>query len=261
MQLCLNTSAWRERPLQEALDAARAAGLDALDLDAGPGSLHLAPRTGREEALRLESALEGFRVLAVTAHHPDLCRRQEEGGDPAVEQIAAAVKAAKSLGAGVVSTTLGSTEIDAWDTAWERGLSALRWVLRETRRTAMRVAVEVDLGDVLDSLKKARRLLFEIPDARLGLSLDAGHLHYLRIQWSEILEAAGGRVYHVRLRDATRADPSRPLGTGEVSFPGVFRALRRYGYEGPLSLPAEAAGDDPTAAVARLQEWLAPPGG
>jgi sugar phosphate isomerase/epimerase len=264
MQLCLNSLMWRGRSLPEALEAARVAGVSALELAATPACPHLRPLAGHEAVRELSGALEGWRVLAVMADHPDLARREEEGGEEAVEHTVAAVKAAKALGAPVVSTSLGGTEIDAWDTAWERALGALRLVLRETSRTGVRLAVELHADDVLDSLKKARRLLQEIPNPRLGLTLDTAFLYYRRIQLSEALEAAGERVYHVHLRDATRSDPYRAIGRGEVSFPAVFRALRAHGYDGALSVELRETEsrhglgvDEALAeAVPRLREWL-----
>lgn len=264
MELCLSTLMWHGRPLGEALDAARALGIEALDLGATPACGHLDPREGRTGAEALRPLLDGFRVLAVTADHPDLARAPEEGGDEAMEYTVGAVRCAEALGARVVGTSLGSTEIDAWDTTFGRAVSALRMVLQRTRHSGVRLAVEIHVGDVLDSLRKARRLLQEIEDPRLGLTLDTGLLHYLRIQWTEALEAAGERLYHVHLRDATRNDTLRAIGHGEVSFPAAFRALRERGYTGPLSielydtqakhgLTAEQALAE---AVPRLREWL-----
>ncbi|HEU4752515.1 MAG TPA: sugar phosphate isomerase/epimerase, partial [Armatimonadota bacterium] len=262
--LALSTQMWPDRSLAEALQAASETGVRALDLAATPDVPHVRPLAGREGAEALKPLLQGWKVVALTADHPDLARAEEEGGAEAVEWTIGAMRCAGILGARVVSTSLGRTDIDAWETAWNRAVTALRQVLHETRRTGVRLAVEIHLDDVLDSLRKARRLLEAIPDPRLGLTLDTAYLQHLRIQFRDALEVAGDRLYMVHLRDAAPGDPFRNLGEGRVSFPATFRALREHGYDGPLSLellrlpPGEAL----PPALARLREWLdGEPGG
>jgi len=255
---------WSGLPLEEALEAARATGITCLDLDATPSSTHFRPLDGPAAMAAVRPLLNEWQVTALTADHPDLPRAEEDGGEAAVEHIVAAMKRAKEVGAGVVSISLGSTEVDAWDAAWNRALSGLKHILHQTSRTGVRLGVILHRDDVFDSLRKVRRLLEAIPDPRLGLTLDTGLLHHLGIPLWEALEASGGRLHHVHLRDAIRRDPFRSIGRGEVSFPASFRALRKYGYTGALALDlrhtrerdgltlAEALAES----VPRLQEWL-----
>jgi sugar phosphate isomerase/epimerase len=265
MQLCLNTLMWRERGLGEALEAARATGIDALDLGPTPGCGHLRPLEGEAGVQAVRPLLEGWDVVAVTADHPGMPRARDEGGAEAVAYTVAAVRAAAALGAGVVGTSLGSTEIDAWETAWGRAVGSVRQILQETADTGVRLAVEIHVDDVLDSLRKAVRLLAEIQDPRLGLTLDTSILYLRRIELREALRLVGERVYHVHLRDATRSDCYRAIGRGEVSFPATFRALREHGYAGALSIELYKTGERHglsveealAEAVPRLQEWLA----
>jgi sugar phosphate isomerase/epimerase len=264
MKLCLNTLMWPDRPLAEVLDAARATGIDALDLGATPACAHVPIAEGRQGIDALKPLLQGWQVAALTADHPDLARDEEEGGREAVEHTIAAMQASRMLGAGLVGTSLGCTDVDAWDTAWERSVSALRQILQETRRTNVRLAVELHADDMLNSIRKARRLLATVDDARLGLTLDTSLLHYLGIPFREALLAAGERLFHVHLRDAVRSDCYRAFGHGEVSFPAVFRALREHGYQGWLSIELlrtqERHGMSVEEALAegvpRLREWL-----
>lgn len=268
MKISLNTCTGTVASLEEIVAAARGAGITALDLSATPDCDHLQASEGREASARLRPLLEGMEVAAVTADHPDLSRREDEGGDEAIAYTVEALKRAAELGAGVVVTSLGNTDVDAWDTTWERAMTALRMVLHQSSRTRVRLAVEITADDVLNSLKRTRRLLDAINDPRLGLSVDTGYLYYQRIQLSEILLAAPERLFHVHLRDALRNQPHRPFGAGEVRFPAVLRALRQHGYTGALSLrlgdprhplerPLEEALPD---ALSRLEEASAPAG-
>lgn len=240
---CVHTFPWRDLPLPTALESIRESGITTLELDASPGSAHLDPLAGREAAGEVRSLLAGFQVAAVSAEHPDLPRREEEGGDEAVAYTVAAIKRAADLRVPVVCVSLGNTDVDAWDTAWQRALTALRMALYQTSRTRVKVAVTLTPDDVLNSLRKARRLLDGIDNPRLGLALDTGVMHYLRIQMSEALLVAGERLFHVRLRDATRTDPNRPLGAGQMHLAPLLRQLREHGYEGALSLSPPGPAD------------------
>lgn len=261
MKISLNTCTGSGQSLADIVEAAKAAGITAFDLSATPACDHLQAADGREASARLRPIFEGCQVVAVTADHPDLAALEDEGGDEAVAFTVDAIKRAADLGAGVVVTSLGSLAVDAWDTTWERALSAVRMALHQTIRSRVRLAVEITAEDLLNSLKRVRRLLTAIEDPRLGLSLDTGALHYHRIQLSEVLQIAEERIYHVHLRDATRTHSHRSFGTGEVRFPPILRALRQHGYEGALSLrlgdvrnPLEASLTEALgAALARLE--------
>jgi sugar phosphate isomerase/epimerase len=236
LKISLNTCTGSGQSLAEIVEAAKAAGITAFDLSATPKCDHLQAADGREASTRLRPLFAGSQVVAISADHPDLTALEDEGGDEAVAFTVDAIKRAADLGAGVVVTSLGNTGVDAWDTTWERGMTALRMALHQTIRSRVRLAVEITQDDVLNSLKRIKRLLTAIEDPRLGLSLDTGFLYYHRIQLSEVLALAEERVYHVHLRDATRTQSHRSFGAGEVRFPPFLRALRQHGYEGALSL-------------------------
>ena len=252
---------WRDRPLVEALEAARATGITSLELDASAESPHLSVTGGPEAWSYVRTQLDGWRVSALYAPHPCLPCSENEGGLEAVEHTVAAMKAAKALGAPVVVTSLGDTGIDAWDQAWERAIDALRMIVKQGQRTGVRLAVELNRQDVLDSLRKVRRLLEEIPSERLGIALDTGLAYVMRVDWPEALLAVGARLHHVRLRDATRRSADLSIGQGEVRVASVFRQLQAHDYTGALTVALEQThGQTVEEALAegvpRLQELL-----
>jgi sugar phosphate isomerase/epimerase len=253
LKLCLNTWMWRDQPLADVLATTRELEVGGVELDVRPGSPHFDPLAGRDEVVALKSQLGELRVQALAADNPDLTRLEEDGGDEAVAHLVAALKRAADLRAGVVTTSLGASDVDAWDTVWQRGLSALRMALFQTARSPVRVAVVLSGDDALNSIRKVRRLLEGVNDPRLGLAIDTGWLHYLRIPLPEALLAAGDRLYHVRLRDATRRDFNRPLGQGEVNFPALIRQLRQHRYGGAISL---SLSEPPTPEALELARGL-----
>ena len=258
MKLCLNTWMWRGQPLADALAAAREWGADGVELDVRPGSAHCDPLAGRDAVVGVKSQLGGLSVAALAADSPDLTRLEEDGGDEAVAHLVAALKRAADLRAGVVITTLSTSDVDAWDTVWRRGISALRMALFQTARSPVKLAVLLSGDDALDSLRKVRRLLEGSGDPRLGIAIDTGRLHTLRMPLPEVLLNTGDRLFHVRLQDATRRGRSLPIGQGEVNFAATLRQLRAHGYRGAVSL--SLAEGDPSAVAESLQQlhsWLA----
>jgi sugar phosphate isomerase/epimerase len=85
-----------------------------------------------------------------------------------------------------------------------------------------------DLGDLLDALPE------------LGLHLDIGHANLLVLHSTveELLVSYGPRLRHVHLHDnkGGSADLHLPLGTGTVDVRGAIRLLKRFGYDGTITL-------------------------
>src|SRR5688500_1275574 len=99
MKLCLNTLMWHDRPLYEALEAARATGIRHLELGATLPHQHFRPGDGPAAAKALAAQLRDWSIAAVTADRPDMPRSREEGGAGAVAYTVAAMRCAGELGA------------------------------------------------------------------------------------------------------------------------------------------------------------------
>lgn len=267
MKLCINTLIWPDLSLEQAL-AAAASVTDIRTVELGATYTHpqMGPIGEDAQLERLRDIVVGWKVAAVTADHPDFPREVNEGGAAAIAHTVAAVKAASALGAGVVSLSLGATDVDPWERAWDRAMDALWEVLRLTNRTRVRLAVRLHVDDVFDSLNKARRMLATVNDPRLGVALDTGILYYRRIELKEALKVIGPKLFHVHVRDATRGDLHRAIGRGEVGFAAAFRTLRDAEYRGALSVELSRTqqkhGLTVESALAEalplLQGWLEP---
>ena len=104
----------------------------------------------------------------------------------------------------------------------------------------------------------------------VGINFDPSHLAHQFFDSAAFIEEFAGRIYHFHIKDSRkRLDGRRSIlgshldfgeaergwdfvspGHGDVDFEGVFRALNRAGYAGPLSIEWEDAGMD--------REWGAP---
>lgn len=85
-------------------------------------------------------------------------------------------------------------------------------------------------------------------DARMGMCLDIGHnLRYGSDSLAD-LKRYHTRVFDIHLKDVTgntKADKSVELGRGKIDFPLFVKLLRRYKYEGSVSLEYEKDMDNP----------------
>jgi sugar phosphate isomerase/epimerase len=95
-----------------------------------------------------------------------------------------------------------------------------------------------------------------------GINFDPSHLAHQFLDSAAFVEEFGDRVYHVHVKDSRRRlDGRRSIlgshlnfgdrdrgwdfvspGHGDVDFEGLFRALNRIGYTGPLSIEWEDSG-------------------
>jgi sugar phosphate isomerase/epimerase len=112
---------------------------------------------------------------------------------------------------------------------------ALETVL-EQAPISVRLAIEVHVNDVCNSLDKALHFIGGVDHPRLGVALDTSLLFHNRIDIDEAFAALGERLFHVHLRGATSQTYFAIPGRDEVDFARFFRRLREAEYNGALSL-------------------------
>ena len=70
------------------------------------------------------------------------------------------------------------------------------------------------------------------------------------------LELLGGKIYHVHLKDTTRADGvCHALGEGDTGCDEIIKTLYKRGFDGIISIEIEADGD-PDEAVKNSYEFV-----
>ena len=119
----------------------------------------------------------------------------------------------------------------------ERNIATLRELVPYAAERSVGVMVENLPGD-FNTAKDLGELLDPLPG--LGLHLDIGHANLLVLHSTveELLVAYGSRLRHVHLHDnkGGSADLHLPLGTGTVDVRGAVNLLKRFGYDGTITL-------------------------
>jgi sugar phosphate isomerase/epimerase len=119
----------------------------------------------------------------------------------------------------------------------ERNIATLQELVPFAAERGVGVMVENLPGD-FNTAKELGELLDPLPE--LGLHLDIGHANLLVLHSTveELLVSYGSRLRHVHLHDnkGGSADLHLPLGTGTVDVRGAVGLLKRFGYDGTITL-------------------------
>jgi sugar phosphate isomerase/epimerase len=153
--------------------------------------------------------------------------------------------------------------------AIERGYEefAERWspIVDVFEREGVRFALEVHPAEIAYDFVTARKAFDAIGwRPSFGINFDPSHFAHQYLDSAAFVEEFAQRIYHVHVKDSRkRLDGRRSIlgshlnfgdgargwdfvspGRGDVDFEGLFRALNRIGYAGPLSVEWEDVGMD-----------------
>jgi sugar phosphate isomerase/epimerase len=239
MMLALNTLMWHAEPFENVIAYARDLGILSLDLGAipGVGHLRLTPDDVEAPCAAFRAKLPtDLRVVALTADHNDLSSPDPVARAGAVDYTVAAMQAAALLGAPVVGTSLGSIGPGRdWREAADCAIDSLSRIMPSSPPN-VRLAVEIHVNDVCNSLKKAEAILAAVAHDRLGVAFDTSLLFHNSIDIDDAFDRLGDRLFHAHLRGATGETYFAIPGRDEVDFAHFLRRLSESNYDGALSL-------------------------
>lgn len=101
---------------------------------------------------------------------------------------------------------------------------------------------------VCNTAAAAAELARRVDSPAVGVMVDTFHANIEEKDTIAALAAAGDRLVHVHASESDRGTP----GTGQVDFPGVFRALGEIGYDGEVVIEAFGRAVPELAAATRI---------
>jgi len=176
-------------------------------------------------------------------------RRREEG----LRRLGELVKACARLGASVVTLCTGTRDPEnMWrrhpgndaPEAWEDLVASMRQAVEIAEETGVTLAFEPEVSNVVDSARKARRLLDEIGSPRLKVVMDGanifhkGELPRMREILDEAFALLGPDIALAHAKDLDRDGEAGHLaaGTGLLDYDHYLSLLRAAGFNGTLIL-------------------------
>jgi len=159
---------------------------------------------------------------------------------PRLRLLHRAVDIAADLGAEAVSLWAG-VRPPALDprTAWQRLVDGCAAVVAAATHAGVRLGFEPEPGMLVETIEDWKRLHRDLgAPTHFGLTLDIGHCRCLEPRPVDAcVRRAAGHLVNVQIDDMRRGVHEHlSLGTGEVDFPPVLRALREIGYDGLVSV-------------------------
>ncbi len=148
--------------------------------------------------------------------------------------------------------------------AWRDMVACIGEATEIARQAGVILAFEPEVNNVVDSAKKARRLMDEIGSPHLKVTMDAanifhsGELARMRTVLEEAFELVGKDIVLAHAKDLSHDGDAghEAAGHGKLDYDRYLSLLHAYGYQGPLLLHGLTEAQVP-GCVAFLRDKLA----
>ena len=261
--------------LEARLDAVKTSGLDCVQLSldcAGMPAMPDAIAPERLDQIRQAAAARGIEITSLQGTfnmtHPDAEQRRT-----GVRQIGVLAAACKPLGTAKIHICTGTRNRGSmWarhpdndsPEAWRDMVACVRAAVDVAKPFGVTLAFEPEVNNVVDSAKKARRLLDEVGSPYLKVTMDAANLFHAGElpHMSEILDRAfemvGKDIVMAHAKDLSHDGDAghEAAGHGKLDYTRYISLLHAYGFKGPLLLHGLSVAQVP-GCVAFLREKMA----
>lgn len=211
----------------------------------------------------------GVAVIALSGTynmiHPDPAVRREGH-----ERLAVLAAAATDMASGLITLCTGTRDLeDDWRAhpdndkpeAWRDLLDSMTTAIGIADRYDVDLGIEPELGNVVNSAAKARRLIDELGSPRVKIILDPANLFETAslAEQREIVAAGidllADRIAMGHAKDRTAAGEFTTAGKGVLDYPHYLACLKRAGFAGPIVAHGLTAAEAPQVAQ-KLQGLL-----
>jgi len=261
--------------LEARLKAVKACGLDCVQVSLDCAGLPAMPEEISAELagrIRREAAARGITIASVQGtfnmSHPDAEQRRA-----GLRRLRVLAEACPGLGTSKIHLCTGTRDRESmWrrhpdndlPAAWQDMAACVREAADIARQTGVVLGFEPEVNNVVDSARKARRLLDEIGSPHLKVTMDAANLFHAGElpRMREILDEAFALVgkdlvmAHAKDLDHDGDAGHKAAGQGKLDYDRYLYWLQRYGFKGPLLLHGLSEAQVP-GCVAFLRERLA----
>ncbi len=245
----------KKKDLDGILDAVREHGFETVQFNMACAGLESMPEEIPEDlAGKVRSSLENHQLalcgISATFNviHPD--RTEREKG---VRRLKVLAGKARDIGSDFLSLCTGTRNTESiWKhhpenrsrKAWLDLLEIMSRLLEIAEEFDLRLGIEPEINNVVDSPEKALQLLKEMGSRRLRIIMDPANIFHLENlpRMDDLLKNAfellSPYISLAHAKDVSRENPPcyGAAGTGVLNYSLYIKLLREIGYDGPLVL-------------------------
>jgi sugar phosphate isomerase/epimerase len=275
MRIGILSGTFRRPTLETLLDAVQASGLACVQLSLDCAGVPALPdRIDPELADRIRRAAAARQLEIASVQgtfnmsHPDAEHRR--AGLRHLQVLAAACR---RLGTSKIHLCTGTRDRDnMWrrhpdndsPEAWRDMVGCMREAAQVAQKADVVLAFEPEVNNVVDSAKKARRLMDEIGSPHLKVTMDAANIFHTGelARMDEVLDEAfalvGKDIVLAHAKDLSRDGDAghEAAGHGRLNYDRYLSLLHTHGFRGPLLLHGLSESQVP-GCVAYLRQKLA----
>jgi sugar phosphate isomerase/epimerase len=255
MQLGILASTFVRPTVEEVFDAIKAHGLEHTEFGFTAIRMQQVPdQIGEAMARRVRAAAaeRGITVDSIGGYtnmvHPD--PEQRRAG---MERLLGLIRAARSFGTGVVALCTGTRDPHSmWrrhpanddPDAWDDLCTSMTDAVRVAEDHDVTLTFEPEVNNVVDSARKARRLLDEIRSPRLKVTFDGanifhqGELSKMHDLLAEAIDLLAGDIALAHAKDLDHDGDAGHVaaGHGVLDYRHYIGLLNKAGFTGPILL-------------------------
>jgi sugar phosphate isomerase/epimerase len=255
IQIGVLLGTFRSGSLESRLDAVKASGLDCVQLSLDCAGLPMMPDEISPEfaaQVRREAASRGITIASVQGTF-NMCHPDAEHRQAGLRRLRVLAEACPQLGVSRIHLCSGTRDrTSMWrrhpdnDTpeAWRDMAASMREAAGIAGKARMVLAFEPEVNNVVDSARKARRLMDEIGSPHLKVTFDAANLFHAGElpRMKEILDEAftliGRDIVLAHAKDLDHDGDAGHLaaGQGRLDYDRYVSLLHQYRFPGPLLL-------------------------
>ena len=241
--------------LEGTLDAVAEYGITSMQFNLGRVDLpELAGRISTDQCDRIRLALgtRNMTMAAISGHfnmiHPDVQLRRD-----GLRGLRALASACDRLGTSVITLCTGTRDPNSiWrrhpdndlPEAWTDLVASMRQAVQIAEECGVTLAFEPEVSNVVDSARKARRLLDEMASPNLKVTMDGANIYHTGElpRMREILDEAfallGGDIAIAHAKDLDRDGEAGHLaaGKGLLDYEHYLSLLKALEYDVPVIL-------------------------
>jgi sugar phosphate isomerase/epimerase len=260
--------------LEARLDAVKACGLDCVQLNLECAGLTPMPEqipSALAHRIRDEAAVRGITLASVQGTF-NMCHPDAEQRRVGLQRLGVLAEACPQLGTTRVALCTGTRDREnMWrhhpdnnsPDAWHDMAECMREAVNIAQQTGVVLGFEPEVNNVVDSARKARRMLDEIGSPHLKVTIDPanifhkGELPRMREMLDEAFALLGKDIVMAHAKDLDHDGDAGHLaaGQGKLDYDHYLSLLRASEFKGPLLLHGLSEAQVPGCVAFLSEKW------